>query len=47
MALNRFVIERNPAQSGVPMLGLMYVGWVLKRRSKAQGYGLHSKEECK
>ena len=45
MALQRFVFGPDPKLTGMPYLILLYLGRVVTKRSKAQGYGLHSKEE--
>jgi hypothetical protein len=45
MALQRFVFGPDPKLSGMPYLILLYLGRIVTKRSKAQGYGLHSQEE--
>jgi hypothetical protein len=43
MVLHRFVYDRDPNQSGLPGPLLAIMGMRVNKRSKAQGYGLHSK----
>lgn len=45
LALNRYVFLPNSKKSGMPWLFLVIAGPIVKKRSKAQGYGLHSQEE--
>ena len=45
MALQRFVFGPDSKLTGMPYLILLYLGRVVTKRSKAQGYGLHSQEE--
>ena len=45
LALNRYVFLPNSKISGMPWLFLVIAGPIVKKRSKAQGYGLHSQEE--
>jgi hypothetical protein len=45
MALQRFIYEPNPDHSGLSKAILLYAGWNVGKRSKAHGYGLHSREE--
>ena len=45
MALQRLVFAPDSKLSGIPWPALVYFGRLIKNRSKAQGYGLHSQEE--
>jgi hypothetical protein len=45
MALQRLIFGPDPKQSGLPSLMLFVFGIFASKRAKAQGYGLHSKEE--
>ncbi len=45
MALHRFQFEPKTEESGIPKLFLLVAGRKLGKKAKAQGYGLHSKEE--
>ena len=45
MALQRLVYAPDPKLTGIPYLVLLYFGRLVRNRSKAQGYGLHSQEE--
>lgn len=46
MAFSRFVYDPNLRYAGIPKLMAMYIRRALKSRGKAQGYALHSKDEC-
>lgn len=45
MVLHRFVFEPNSQESGINKALLFAGGRIVKSRAKAQGYGLHTKEE--
>lgn len=45
MVLQRYVYDRNPLHCGFSRIALLYLGHLWGKRSKSQGYGLHSKEE--
>lgn len=45
MVLYRLVYEPNPELTGFPEAFYTMASETIKKRSKAQGYGLHSKEE--
>ena len=47
MLLYRFYYTPNAKSSGMSGLMLMFFKPTIVKRSKAQGYGLHSQEECK
>lgn len=46
MVLNRYFYELDPDFKGFQKMFAIYVGRLWNSRSKKQGYGLHSKEEC-
>lgn len=43
--MHRFVFQPNPQESGINKVILLIGGRKIKSRAKAQGYGLHTKEE--
>lgn len=45
MVLHRFAWEKSPENSGFPRIALYFIGNMMSKRSKSQGYGLHSREE--
>lgn len=45
LALNRYVFNPDPSATGIPWYYNLILGYVIKKRSKAQGYGLHSRQE--
>ena len=47
MVLHRFVYQRDSSQCGIPGILLFLMGLRIDSRSKAQGYGLHSKVKFK
>ena len=47
MVLNRYVYEQDTKTTGIPAIVYIYFKWATTKRTKAQGYGLHSFEECK
>jgi len=45
LALQRFVYDRDPKQSGIPKIFLAIQGYRVKKRAVSQGYGRHEQEE--
>ena len=45
MVLQRYVYDRDPTQCGFSRFALLYLARLWGKRSKSQGYGLHSREE--
>lgn len=46
VVLNRFVYEQDPQSAGIPSIAYYYFKSAVSKKTKAQGYGLHSFEEC-